>query len=221
MSSSSVIDRVEDSGGQLADVDRHKAAPGWGRGQCAGQRGLRPGAQRTRDGTHLVVDLVRGATHGDAGSAAELNHDRHGSPFPAQIPAPRSGISPTVMVNFVHRFDWTCGTWRPAKSIAAGAAVGSLADPCGCRRCSCARCATTRPTPRSTATGCWSGRATSAGSPPASTPGCRSGYRVLRKVSEIVREEMDRAGAQEVLAADRPAARALGAQRPQRRRTAT
>ena len=30
--------RVEDSGGQLADVDRHKAAPGWGRGQCAGQR---------------------------------------------------------------------------------------------------------------------------------------------------------------------------------------
>ena len=57
---------------------------------------------------------------------------------------------------------------------------------------SCARCATTRPTPRSTATGCSCGRATSAGSRPASTPGCRSGYRVLRKVEQIVREEMDR-----------------------------
>ena len=36
------------------------------------------------------------------------------------------------------------------------------------------------------------------------------GHRVLRKVEQIVREEMDAAGAQEVLAADRPAARAVG-----------
>ena len=32
----------------------------------------------------------------------------------------------------------------------------------------------------------------------ASTPGCRSGYKVLRNVERIVREEMDAIGAQEV-----------------------
>ena len=50
----------------------------------------------------------------------------------------------------------------------------------------------------------------------ASTPGCRSATGCCARSSEIVREEMDAAGAQEVLAPDRAAARAVGAQRPGR-----
>ena len=46
------------------------------------------------------------------------------------------------------------------------------------------------------------------------------GYRVLRKVEQIVREEMDAAGAQELLAADPPAARAVGAHAAATRPTA-
>ena len=53
--------------------------------------------------------------------------------------------------------------------------LASLAphDPADVDACSCARCATTRRTPRCRATGCWCGRATSAGPRRASTPGCR------------------------------------------------
>ena len=46
------------------------------------------------------------------------------------------------------------------------------------------------------------------------------GNRVLRKVEQIVREEMDAAGRPGDGPADHPAARALGAQRPRRRSTA-
>ena len=44
---------------------------------------------------------------------------------------------------------------------------------CGCRPCSCGPCVTTRPTPRSRATGCWCAPATSGGPRPAGSPGCR------------------------------------------------
>ena len=64
--------------------------------------------------------------------------------------------------------------------------------------CSCAPCARTPRTPRCRATGCWCAPATSAAPRPASTPGCRSGLRVLRNVEQIVREEMDAIGAQEL-----------------------
>ena len=112
-----------------------------------------------------------------------------------------------------------CGPDRAAERR-RGASVASPTH-ADVGRCSCARCVKTRPTPRSTATGCSCGRATSAGSPTGIYSWLPLGIRVLHKVSEIVRQEMDRAGAQEVLAADRPAARALGADRPQRRTTAT
>ena len=85
---------------------------------------------------------------------------------------------------------------RPgSRSVPSVASRGHADD----ARCSCAPCATTRPTPRSTATGCSSGpgyiRRISAGI----YSWLPLGYRVLRKVEQIVREEMDAAGAQEVL----------------------
>ena len=70
--------------------------------------------------------------------------------------------------------------------------------PCGCPRSSCARCATTRPTPRSTATSCSCGPAASAACRRASTRGCRSATACCATSAQIVREEMDAAGAQEV-----------------------
>ena len=75
--------------------------------------------------------------------------------------------------------------------------VGSI--PCGCHNFSCGPSGTTRPTPRSTATGCWCGPATSARWPPGSTPGCRSATGCCGRSEQIVREEMDAAGAQELL----------------------
>ena len=51
---------------------------------------------------------------------------------------------------------------------------------------------------KSPLTDCWSGPATSAGLPPVATHGSPLGWRVLRKVENIVREEMDAIGAQEV-----------------------
>ena len=51
---------------------------------------------------------------------------------------------------------------------------GALPWPCACRPCSCEPFARTRRTPRSRATSCSCGPATSVGSARASTPGCRS-----------------------------------------------
>src|SRR4029079_7784152 len=87
--------RVEDSVGQLANVNRHEAAPGsgtkvwcWsGGGAGARRRSACPRA------THLVPDLVAGPAHRDARGAAELNHDLQGRPFRTEIPPQRSGIS--------------------------------------------------------------------------------------------------------------------------------
>ena len=91
------------------------------------------------------------------------------------------------------------GSTPAAKSIFRREAAGSLGAHADVARCSCARCATTRPTPRSRATACSSGpgyiRRVSAGI----YSWLPLGYRVLRKVEQIVREEMDAAGAQEVL----------------------
>ena len=67
-----------------------------------------------------------------------------------------------------------------------------------CRRCSCAPCARTRPTPRCRATSC----SCAAGYVRRVAPGIYSwlplGKRVLENVARVVREEMDRIGAQEV-----------------------
>ena len=70
---------------------------------------------------------------------------------------------------------------------------------CGCRRCSCAPCARTRRTRRSRATGCWSAPATSAARRRGSTPGCRWACGCCATSSDVIREEMDAIGAQEVL----------------------
>ncbi len=59
-----------------------------------------------------------------------------------------------------------------AEEMVQGRPLGSSACCCGCPRCSCAPCATTRPTPRSRATGCWCAPGTSAATRRASTPGC-------------------------------------------------
>ena len=140
----------------------------------------------------------------------ELNHDRHGSPFGAEIPAGE-------VRNFFYDRSIESAYWQSARSGSVGP-VGLVASShADVGRCSCARCVKTRPTPRSTATGCWCGRATSGGSRAGHLRlAARSGYRVLHKVSEIVRQEMDRGRRPGGAAADRPAARALGAQRPRR-----
>ena len=56
-----------------------------------------------------------------------------------------------------------------------------------------------RPTPSPRATSSCSARGWSASSAPGPTPTCRSGFRVLNKVVRIIREEMDAAGALELL----------------------
>ena len=57
-----------------------------------------------------------------------------------------------------------------------------------------------RPTPRRSATSCSSAAASSARSAPASGRSLPLGWRVHRKVEQIIREEMDAIGAQEMLA---------------------
>jgi prolyl-tRNA synthetase len=47
----------------------------------------------------------------------------------------------------------------------------------------------------------------------ASTPGCRSGFRVLKKIEQIVREEQDRAGRDRDADADDPVGRAVARER--------
>ena len=181
------------------------------------ERGDTPGASVGARNTHLVMDLARGTAHGDGGGAAELNHDLHGNPFGAQIPPPRSGISYTFKVYQVNRF-----TRLPERPMPTGVSrgVGSLAA----MRMSALFLRTLRDDPADADVD--SHRLLlRAGYIRRVSAGIYSwlplGARVLRKVSEIVRQEMDRAGAQEIDPPDRAAARALGAHRPQRRSTAT
>ena len=73
------------------------------------------------------------------------------------------------------------------------------ASTCAGHSCTSRPSATIRPTPTRPATGCCCGPGSSASSWPGTIRCCRSGMRVRAKVIAVIREEMNRIGAQEFL----------------------
>ena len=212
-------DRVERPSWSSSDVDRHGESPGSGRKKkVRGAGGRKPGrSARAGSATHLVVQLVRRAPHRDAGGAVGAqNHDRHTNLFRPQKASCR-GREYRTGVNFDPlegvEIDASSGRVRPPVAPVASARMRmselflrTLRDDPADAEVDSHRLLVRAGYIRRVAAGIYSW--------------LPLGYRVLRKVEQIVREEMDRAGAQETAAPDHPAARAVAAQPGATRRTA-
>ena len=141
--------------------------------------------------------------------------------FRAEMPAPRSGIFPTGVVEI--RLESSVSGLRPIRSrTGPGTPVASVASAAHADVGALPAHAARRPGRRRgrQPPAARPGRATSAGSRRASTRGCRSGTGCCARSSRSSARRWTRPAPRRRVAADHPAARALGAQRPRRGRTA-